>query len=165
MYNTLWLQNTKSNTVLTWNTAHYNERIHQAYSSLVQIDPSYTGGVAGRNECYSVVDKLPLGPVEVVVGEVFTPQRFWVLRYGKESSLQLDKLMDGMLWVSRNFCLLDANAFAVCRVRLFVRLFYGVHFFFIIFYIDLIIFFCRLWRLFIHSYIYGIHFYFLFCFT
>ncbi|KAK8380447.1 hypothetical protein O3P69_016790 [Scylla paramamosain] len=62
-----------------------------------QINLSCTGSVVGPNESYSLVERLPSGKVQVIVGEVYTPKRFWVMHYGEHHSKQLDKLMDGML--------------------------------------------------------------------
>ncbi|XP_045117104.1 uncharacterized protein LOC123507886 isoform X2 [Portunus trituberculatus] len=62
-----------------------------------QINLSYTGKVVGPDESYSLVERLPPGKVEVVVGEVYTPKWFWVMHYGENYSKQLDKLMDRML--------------------------------------------------------------------
>ncbi|XP_071537647.1 uncharacterized protein [Panulirus ornatus] len=67
---------------------------------LDQVQPSWPLNVADVGDSYQRLDVSTLMPVEkmvdVVIGEVYTPHRFWVIHRGNHTSQSLNDLMDCM---------------------------------------------------------------------
>lgn len=61
------------------------------------INTSYTGAVVKEGERFPVLEDLTPGCLDVIVGDVYTPHFFWVMRYGEGYSFDLDTLMDNMI--------------------------------------------------------------------
>lgn len=94
---------------------------HLTFYELLCFQLEVACGALSGEKAYQTQDISALFPcgalVEVVVGEVYSPDHFWIIHHGSTTSQLLESLMDRMMSVLYLFC---CNVYCSVKVIRFI---------------------------------------------